>query len=137
MFGAAWLEPMVEDGVWEKSWPLYPLAEANGVFFILSRSYVLAGGAEDPIDYLRYCRANGMFRRTLLLTPSTPQARQALLLLLDRIRTFSRVEIPAEHLEYLQKQTEKRANQASEPTPPSVTDRADARSAPAGVVAHL
>ena len=30
-----------------------------------------------------------------------------------------------------------RANQALEPTSPSVTDRADARSAPAGVVAHL
>jgi hypothetical protein len=28
-------------------------------------------------------------------------------------------------------------NQSSEPTPPSVTDRADARSAPAGGVAHL
>jgi hypothetical protein len=28
-------------------------------------------------------------------------------------------------------------NQTPEPTPPSVTDRADARSAPAGVVAHL
>ena len=31
----------------------------------------------------------------------------------------------------------KRANQSSEPTSPSVTDRADARSAPAGGVAHL
>jgi hypothetical protein len=28
-------------------------------------------------------------------------------------------------------------NKAPEPTPPSVTDRAGARSAPAGVVAHL
>ena len=28
-------------------------------------------------------------------------------------------------------------NKALEPTPPSVTDRANARSAPAGVVAHL
>jgi hypothetical protein len=30
-----------------------------------------------------------------------------------------------------------RANQSLEPTSPSVTDRADARSAPAGAVAHL
>jgi hypothetical protein len=32
---------------------------------------------------------------------------------------------------------EKKANQSLEPTPPAVTDRACARSAPAGVVAHL
>ncbi len=38
---------------------------------------------------------------------------------------------------YLEKEEKKEPNQASEPTPPSVTDRAAARSAPAGGVAHL
>jgi hypothetical protein len=39
--------------------------------------------------------------------------------------------------EVLQLISQKRANQPPEPTSPSVTDRAGARSAPAGAVAHL
>ena len=37
----------------------------------------------------------------------------------------------------LRESLEKKPNKAPEPTPPSVTPRADARVAPAGVVAHL
>ena len=110
-----------------KDWPFSPLAESGGVFFLLSGGYALAGHAEDPLDYLAYCRANGRIRNELLLIPTEEQASQAL----DRIvnsdawkkakwkdsgQGFSYELDPRYTTEYLKPQIKKRANHSSEPT---------------------
>jgi hypothetical protein len=59
-------------------WPLFPLVESDGVFFLLGEGYVLAGQAEDPLDYLSYCRANGVFRAKIIPIPSEEKAKHAL-----------------------------------------------------------
>jgi hypothetical protein len=59
-------------------WPFFPLAESDGVFFLLAEGYVLSGLPEDPLDYLSYCRANGLFRHDKMAIPSEEKAAQAL-----------------------------------------------------------
>jgi hypothetical protein len=61
-----------------EDWPLYPLAESKGVFFVLRQGYMLAGVAEDPVRYLEYCRKDGKFRKEPLPVPSAQEARLAL-----------------------------------------------------------
>lgn len=58
-------------------WPLYPVAESDGVFFVLSEGYVLAGVAERASDYIDYCSANGDFRRTKVKKPTRNEAISA------------------------------------------------------------
>jgi hypothetical protein len=57
-----------------KSWPLFPLAASGSSYFVLSQRYTLAGIAEKPKDYLKYCRANGRFRKDAVPIPSKAQA---------------------------------------------------------------
>jgi len=52
------------------SWPLYPVALSGSTYFVLSEGYSLNGIAEDPKDYIQYCRTNGVFRKTILVVPT-------------------------------------------------------------------
>lgn len=58
-------------------WPLYPVAESEGVFFVLSEGYMLAGAAEPAKDYIDYCSANGEFRKTKIKKPTHQEAVSA------------------------------------------------------------
>jgi len=58
-------------------WPLYPVAESDGVFFVLSEGYMLAGVAERASDYIDYCSANGDFRKTKVKIPTHDEAVSA------------------------------------------------------------
>ncbi len=80
MFGGHWL-PL--DSFQDTDWPYYPLAESRGIFFVLAEGYFLAGYPEDPLKYVAYCRANGVFRREQLHLPSDEEAGHALELLLS------------------------------------------------------
>ncbi|CAM3192017.1 hypothetical protein [Rariglobus hedericola] len=133
-------------------WPIYPLAESNGVYFLLADGYSLAGVAEDPRKYIIYCQAEGIFRTDYLIVPSEADAGSALDLLLQKevwmkIKWkdsewhtggggFSYTLHEESVIKYLRKQT-KKANQALQTTTTAVTDRAVARSAPAAVVSDL
>lgn len=59
-------------------WPVYPLAESNGVYFVLSEGYRIGGQPEDPRDYIKYCQREGMFRKEYLIIPSEKEAEKAL-----------------------------------------------------------
>ena len=58
------------------SWPLYPVAASGDSFFVLSEGYTLAGAAEDPKQFLAYCRAEGAFRKKPVPVPTRDQARK-------------------------------------------------------------
>jgi hypothetical protein len=58
-------------------WPLYPVAESDGVFFVLSEGYMLAGVAEQASDYIDYCSATGSFRKTKVEVPTQDEAVKA------------------------------------------------------------
>ncbi|MBD5779817.1 hypothetical protein IEN85_09960 [Pelagicoccus sp. NFK12] len=64
-------------------WPLYPLVESSGIFFVLADGYVIAGLPEDPIAYLHYCGENGTFRTAPLKVPNEAEAMVALEELLE------------------------------------------------------
>jgi hypothetical protein len=66
------------DELRDVEWPCYPLVESKGVFFLLAEGYELAGIPEDPIEYLAYCSANGVFRDHLLEVPTEESAARAL-----------------------------------------------------------
>lgn len=66
-----------------EDWPLYPIAESEGVYFILSQGYSLAGLAEDPQNYIDYCRSMGSFRTTPVKIPTKETAEYALMRLLS------------------------------------------------------
>ncbi len=53
-----------------KRWPLYPVAESGGVFFVLSEGYKLAGLAERASSYIDYCSATGKLRKAEIKVPS-------------------------------------------------------------------
>jgi hypothetical protein len=55
-------------------WPLYPLAQSGDTYFVLGDGYSLAGHPESMIGYLRYCKANGTFRKKQLPMPDGKQA---------------------------------------------------------------
>jgi RNA polymerase sigma factor (sigma-70 family) len=57
-----------------KKWPLFPLAASGSSYFVLSELYTLGGIAEKPKAYLKYCRANGQFRKEAIPIPSKAQA---------------------------------------------------------------
>jgi len=57
-----------------KSWPLLPVAASGSSYFVLSRGYTLLGVPENPKDYLKYCRANGKFRKEPVPIPSKAQS---------------------------------------------------------------
>lgn len=97
-------------------WPLYPLTESAGVFFILAESYTVAGVPEDAVLYLDYCAQSGSFRRETLHVPTPDEAERALSALLaskawkqikwrDSGSWFSYEFQEADRIAYLQKQT--------------------------------
>src|SRR3712207_6045140 len=53
-----------------QQWPLYPVALSGSTYFVLNEGYMLAGVAERMHDYLRYCRANGRFRKQRVPVPT-------------------------------------------------------------------
>lgn len=61
----------------DKSWPLYPVALSRSTYFILGEGYTLAGVAEDPKDYIKYCRQTGVFRKKPIAVPTKAQAIKA------------------------------------------------------------
>jgi len=58
-------------------WPLYPVAESDGVFFVLSEGFLLAGMAERASEYVDYCSRTGTFRKTKVKVPSQDEATEA------------------------------------------------------------
>ena len=61
-----------------EQWPLYPVAESKGVYFVLSEGYLLAGVAEKASEYVDYCRKHGSFRKTKVKVPTRSEATRAL-----------------------------------------------------------
>jgi hypothetical protein len=55
-------------------WPLYPVARSGASYFVLSEGYSLGGVAEDPKEYIDYCRKVGVFRKTKVVVPTRAQA---------------------------------------------------------------
>lgn len=70
-----------EHSMLEKDWPLFPLCFSEGVPFLLERSYIVAGHFEAGLDYLGYCRRNGIFRQQSYPIPTRDAAEQALAVL--------------------------------------------------------
>jgi hypothetical protein len=60
-----------------EQWPLYPVAESEGVFFVLSEGYILGGVAERVTDYIDYCSTTGNFRKTKVEVPTHEEAMRA------------------------------------------------------------
>ena len=61
-----------------KHWPHYPLVESNGVYFVLSSGYALAGVPEAASDYVDYCSKNGIFLSNKLRVPTATTATKAI-----------------------------------------------------------
>jgi len=63
----------------QEDWPLYPLAESDGVFLMLPRGDIICGlMPESGRQYLDYCRSAGVFRTTPLIIPTEETAQRAL-----------------------------------------------------------
>lgn len=116
-------------------WPLYPLTESAGVFFILAESYSLAGVPEDAVRYLDYCAQSGSFRREALHVPTPDEAGRALSALLaskawkqikwrDSGSWFSYEFQEADRIAYLQKQTKETSLPPAAAETPSFTESA-------------
>lgn len=57
-----------------KSWPFFPLCFSGNSFFAMSEGRLLAGYAEPPTSYIRFCQSKGQFRKKLLFVPTREQA---------------------------------------------------------------
>ncbi|MDC0936008.1 hypothetical protein OAS39_06955 [Pirellulales bacterium] len=55
-------------------WPRLPVAESNGVYFVVSRGYRLAGHPERTSHYIEYCIEHGNFRKMKLRVPKREEA---------------------------------------------------------------
>jgi hypothetical protein len=104
----------------DEDWPLYPLVESEGVFFVLAQGYILAGFPEDPQQYLDYCRTNGTFRKQLVQVPTEEEAQRALDRLLSpsawvkikwKDSLWNSSDGEANVIAYLKAQTKSKANQ--------------------------
>jgi len=60
-----------------KLWPLYPIAETEGVYLILSDGFA-PGKYELASDYIDYCRTEGKFRTVKIKEPTNIEADKAL-----------------------------------------------------------
>lgn len=58
-------------------WPLYPIAETDGVYFVLSEGCLLGGLAERASEYVDYCSSTGEFRKTSVAVPTHDEAVEA------------------------------------------------------------
>jgi hypothetical protein len=121
-----------------KDWPFFPLFQSQGIFFLFPANYLLAGSAEDPIDYLKYNRENGEFRRRLFTVPSEENARRALeaFFASHAWKNIKWIETPwamstaEELIPYFRAQTKNRANQPPLRMPVSGTPAASASAEP-------
>ena len=73
-----WLFMLPREAHRSGSLPYFPLVEQDGVFFVLSGSYFLAGVAEQYENYVKYLQDEGSFRKTRLKVPSKERAMAAL-----------------------------------------------------------
>jgi hypothetical protein len=66
------------------SWPFYPVALSGTTYFVLSEDYMVEGfgGPERIGDYISYCRAYGVFRKTPVHVPTRNEAERDLSALL-------------------------------------------------------
>jgi hypothetical protein len=54
-------------------WPLYPVVLSGSSYFVLSEGYMLAGEAEPLMNYIGYCRREGVFRSAKIVVPTRRQ----------------------------------------------------------------
>jgi hypothetical protein len=55
-------------------WPLFPVAHSGRTYFVLSQGYSIGGHPESSLEYVAYCRKNGIFRTTRVPVPTREQA---------------------------------------------------------------
>jgi hypothetical protein len=55
-------------------WPLYPLALSGSTYVVLKQGYTADGTPEELAHYLKYCKNNGVFRKTPVTVPTKEQA---------------------------------------------------------------
>jgi hypothetical protein len=57
-----------------EKWPLYPLALSGSTYVVLKQGYTPDGTPEEAAHYLKYCKNNGVFRKTPVEVPIREQA---------------------------------------------------------------
>jgi hypothetical protein len=57
-----------------EKWPLYPLALSGSMYVVLKEGYMPNGTPEEVAHYLKYCKNNGVFRKTPVEVPTREQA---------------------------------------------------------------
>ena len=57
-----------------EKWPLYPLALSGSTYVVLKQGYTADGTPEELAHYLKYCKNNGVFRKTPVEVPTKEQA---------------------------------------------------------------
>lgn len=84
MLGA--LDTLPEQRMKLRDWPELPVAESQGVYFLLSESYSLGGRAENFSAFLTRCRKEGKFRSVPVKVPTRADAEAALTALTQEAR---------------------------------------------------
>jgi hypothetical protein len=59
-----------------EKWPLYPLALSGSTYVVLKQGYTADGTPEEMAHYLKYCKNNGVFRKTPVAVPTREQAEK-------------------------------------------------------------
>lgn len=59
-----------------ENWPLRPVIQSNGSYFLLAEGYSGSGIPEENLKYLSYCRSNGIFRKHSVSVPTRDQAQR-------------------------------------------------------------
>jgi hypothetical protein len=80
--GSIGLPPTFPSSSWtniSRNWPLYPVALSGSTYFVLSERYSFegAGGPEDPMSYVAYCRKHGVFCKRKIQVPTRKEATKA------------------------------------------------------------
>ena len=57
-----------------EKWPLYPVALSGSTYIVLKQGYTADGTPEALAHYLKYCKNNGVFRKTPVAVPTKEQA---------------------------------------------------------------
>ncbi|HEY1490679.1 MAG TPA: hypothetical protein VGF90_06530 [Verrucomicrobiae bacterium] len=66
--------PLPEKSMPAEKWPLYPLALSGSTYVALKQGYIADGTPEEVAHYLKYCKNNGVFRKTPIEVPTREQA---------------------------------------------------------------
>ncbi len=61
-----------------RDWPLEPIEIVEGVPFLISESYLCMGVSETALEYLAYCRQEGIWAPRLSVEKSTAELERAL-----------------------------------------------------------